>query len=101
MPKLLSVLAVTGFMAVAGAYAYAAPEARLLEFIEEQRPQPRATGSLSLLVESRPPSLPSLVVARTVSTDEQIGAARKSRPFALSTECRAAEHNVAGQVNQL
>ena len=34
MPKLLSVLAITGFMAVAGTYAYAAPEARLLESLK-------------------------------------------------------------------
>ena len=65
MPKLLSVVAIAGFMAAAATYAYAAPEARLLEIIEEQRPQPRATGPLSLLVESRPPSLPSLVVTNS------------------------------------
>ena len=34
MLKLLSVLAIAGFMAVAGTYAYAAPEARLLQSLK-------------------------------------------------------------------
>ena len=63
MPKVPSVLAIAGFLALAGSYAQAAPVTGLLELGEKQRPQPRAAGPLPLLVESRAPSLPPLVVA--------------------------------------